>query len=85
MESDYQNNARKYHCSVSKRTCQYIMKKYLETGKVTDKVRSGRPQITSIREKRVIRRIALCNRRLTANQIKAKYLNYGFRPLLNAQ
>jgi len=55
----------KYNKMVTKRGMQYLWKKYMETGSVVDKMRSGRLPIISPQCSRAIKRILKRNRLLS--------------------
>lgn len=63
----------KYSKTVTKRGMQYVWKKYVETGSVRDKMRSGRPTIVSPQASRAIRRICRANRFLAVHNITRMY------------
>lgn len=63
----------KYNKNVTKRGMQYLWKKYVETGSVRDKMRSGRPTIVSPRVSRAIKRICQSNRLLSVKNIACMY------------
>lgn len=49
--------------NVSKTCVTNTIKKFQEQGEVVDKPRSGRPRVTSLREDRIIARVAKRNRK----------------------
>ena len=57
---------------ISESTILRILRKHRETGSVLDKPRSGRPRKTTARDDRVIVRMSLADRRLTATDICAR-------------
>ena len=54
---------------LGKTTVRHIQQKYLKTGDVSDAKRSGRPMKTTLRERRLLRRISKMNTFLTAREV----------------
>ena len=63
----------RYKVDVSKRGLQKLLKKFQETGKYEDSKRSGRPCKISQRGERIIRRISLKDRFLSARNVLGIY------------
>ena len=55
---------------ISRRSVQYIIKKFKETGRVADKERSGRPRILNKRMERRVARISKGNPMWTARKVR---------------
>ena len=52
---------------------QEIPKKKEETGTVKDRVRTGRPHVTSKRQHRLLKRLSLSNRKATSKGLKREF------------
>lgn len=62
-----------FGCSVSKRGCQKIVRKFNDRGTVDDLKRIGRPQKFSVKDKRLIRRLSLKSRFSSLNEIAREF------------
>lgn len=65
----------RYNVTMTKRGMQKLWKKYVSTGSFSDKKRTGRPASLTLRDKRLIRRISMSNRKLTAVDVTHVYNN----------
>ena len=74
----------KYKKAVTKRGMQYLLKKYLETGCILDKKRTGRPPIVSPQSKRSIKRICTRNHLLSVASIASAYNSYTYCNVSNS-
>ena len=61
----------------SRHAVQSAYKKYLESKILVDKPRSGRPRESTKRQDRVLKRLALTNRRLSSKNLAAQWHNAG--------
>ena len=61
------------HFGVHVSTIERLVRRLRETGRVTDRPRSGRPHVTSQRQNRAIRLAHLRNRHLTATENRRIY------------
>uniref|UniRef100_A0A8C4THI6 Uncharacterized protein n=1 Tax=Erpetoichthys calabaricus TaxID=27687 RepID=A0A8C4THI6_ERPCA len=57
---------------VSVGTVSYTIQRQLETGRNSDRKRSGRPKVTTQSDGVFLRATSLCDRRLTAQQLQAQ-------------
>lgn len=64
---------REFGCHVSKRGCQKIVQKFNSRGNVDDAPRNGRPIQFSIRDKRLIKRLAIRSRLSSLSEVALEF------------